>query len=335
MKKIMLVASTFGFASGAVLGYINIDKAKEEEPPVSEKDEYIDYLYNFANINFDNLKWETNGVITSAEIKDNKFSESIKNNAFADIFKKVNEYKTTSFKIDSVETTFKNETKSIGKTSVDNLNLFIPNIEKDINKITEVEQIIKIEKHTNFIYGDLYYLNITLNVKYVDPKDPSTVKEINGIRMYGIESYKEFKNLNDIKKPFKNRFYIKIYYVVDITHTDDKFESDITFKANLQYMNVLVFKLNIDDEKYQSKIISYIHKKLNIEAPKSLEKIGRDENMDKETVFEAVLDNGKYKPGKVYKNDHILKNGYFYAKMTSPKEVLGEFLILINFEESK
>ncbi|AKU79418.1 hypothetical protein [Spiroplasma turonicum] len=336
MKKLISMCAITSISLSFVTAFTSTFSTKEEhkDPPPQIKYESIEYSYDLSKLNFDNLEFKKEGSITFAEITNEDFSNSFKTDVAKKIFDVVDEYKVTDFQVESVKTSFNGYSKEIQNYDLNQFKNFLPNLDKNIDNIKEVKQVVRIEKHKNTYLKESYYLSMYLSAVFLDAKNNSQIEKTDKINIYGVESYRPFSSPREMQKTFNNTFKISINYVIDISHTDASFESELTIYSNIVGINILNLKYTIDTEANELKILDYIHKTKKIDYPTKLDKLSSPENKNSITIFDYKLDsNNKYSLGEGYadNNEEFVKE-YFYAKITHYEEVKGEFYILIKYE---
>ncbi|ASP27943.1 hypothetical protein SCORR_v1c01680 [Spiroplasma corruscae] len=331
MKKLLAICLTTLGLTGSTTPFVSSYKNKvfkDEKLPQITKQQKLDMNLDFNMLNLDDLEFIKVGAIWKAEVESDELDKNFKDVELKKLFDILDKYDTNDFKINSVLTNFKNNRKNLDTKNTDRLNTVFTSLNKKLDKITSLKHKIIIEKHNNNIYGTQYYINVLLDITYKDDNDGE--KEENNIRIYGIESYKPFTNLNDIKSILVNTFDLTIYYVASIKHKDTEFSSNIIFTSNIVGIILKQYKNTIDEQRFQYQILKYIKTICDVESLSSLDKLG-GENIELETIFDYVeTPDGKFDVGDAFTDNNAgINRDYFYAKITSKSQVQGEFYILL------
>ncbi|AUB31961.1 hypothetical protein [Spiroplasma floricola] len=301
MKKMLSFLGVTTLSVGAITPVINYN--------VSSTNNIINvtesYTYSITNEDMQNLNFVTeNGIekaiLSPTDLKKN-FEKCVNN-----LLAAVDINLTNDYKIEKITTDFI-EKDAWQNNDVDLFNKKFKEAKKKSTSLNIKDHWIEIERYKDPNSGISYFVNALAKI------------DDDNVRLYGSNSYKPIKDLNELQVEFKNTFNLEMKMEISIEGADKEdwgFElpQNIDFQSKEQIINWLM------NEK--DKVKEHIYK---IEDAK-LNDIDRPENL-----YKAIFSNDTYSVGeKIITNDNApIKDEYFYIGITSKNEAKGEYKMLV------
>ncbi|WP_339030269.1 hypothetical protein [Spiroplasma endosymbiont of Cantharis nigra] len=308
MKKLIIMLSASAVSIASVAPIINYAFYS----PIETIEKYISYHYDFAKFDWNNLQFRDVNGISQAELTSKDFTNSLKK-CVEEMFLAIPDEISNVYSIKTITTSFNGSTNYKNSQAEEFSKEFV-DANKDINAMKIENHTLVIERFNDPALGYLYYANVYALINNQQ------------IRLFGLNSSNPYKNLDDLKKEFKNTFKLEIQKQIWIDGFDEQ-PWGIEFPQNLPfapawYVIGWFMSTDIESKEVREKVIAHINNVKKVQ----LKKLDRPENL----YYAKFSEESKtFSVGEKYNRNDEVKDEYFYIGITNKENAYGEYKVLI------
>ncbi len=308
MKKLIIMLSASAVSIASVAPIVNYAFYS----PIETITKKISYKYDFAKFDWNNLQFRDVNGISQAELTSKDFTNSLKK-CVEEMFLAIPEEISNVYSIKTITTSF-NGSMNYKNSQAEEFSKEFVDANKNIDAMKIENHTLVIERFNDPALGYLYYANVYASINNQQ------------IRLFGLNSSNPYKNLDDLKKEFKNTFELEIEKQIWIDGFDEQpWGIEIPQNNAFQFVEQIIewfMSSHKESKKMREEIIAHINSVKKVK----LEKIDVPKN-----IYYANYnnENNTFYVGERYKDDARVREEYFYLGITSKENAFGEYKILI------
>ncbi|QEH62197.1 hypothetical protein SCHIN_v1c10040 [Spiroplasma chinense] len=320
MKKLLISLAAAGIAGGAVTPavYAVMNNTRDdEEAPIHQREESFSYSLDIrAMLPENEIKYGEKIMISGGGEQDPLQKVIWK------ISDRAKELKSNKYELNAISSVLSGTNSGAnGFAHVKSMNEVL-----QYNIVKVRRQWIQIDYRNNSISNE-YNVRIGADFEVANQSSGPFIN-IDNVQLSSFAGFFPFKTVGEILKIFSNNLSMIYYIVIDISHIDSHADAGIehTKLDAYLYVNQMLESLNGGGSgvKWREQILKYIQDLLDAQIT-SIDKF--------EKIYKAV-DNGKggYELGEQLAANYQLfhdTDPYFYVEVTSKKQAIGKFYLLI------